>query len=303
MEEAYVAWVRRFTLFHHKRHPLEIGAAEINAFLTQLAVEGHVGASTQNQAFSALLFLYQKVLEVVPGRIAGLVRANRPKRSPVVLTPDEVGRVLAQLEGTYRLIVALLYGSGLRLIDCLRLRVQDTDIERRELLVRHGKGGKDRRTMIPEALVEDLRKQRERVRALHRRELARGRGQVLLPDALDRKVPTATTARAWQWLVPSARVSRDPRSGFVGRHHAHEGPVIRAIHEASGKAGLNKRATSHAFRHSFATHLLEAGQDIRTVQELLGHADVSTTMTYTYVLNRGGHPVRSLLDRLGGKAR
>jgi integron integrase len=301
-EEAYVAWARRFILFHHKRHPLEMGAVEINAFLTHLAVAGHVSASTQNQAFAAILFLYQKVLEVDPGRIAGVVRANRPKRLPVVLTPDEVQRVLVLLEGTYRLIVALLYGSGLRLIESLRLRVQDIDLERRELLVRHGKGGKDRRTMVPEALVGDLRRQLERVEALHRRELERGRGQVLLPDAMDRKAPTATTAWAWQWLFPSARISRDPRSGFVGRHHAHEGPVIRAIHEASVKAGLSKRATSHSFRHSFAMHLLEAGQDIRTVQELLGHADVSTTMIYTHVLNRGGHGVRSPLDRLGGKA-
>jgi integron integrase len=302
-EEAYVAWARRFILFHHKRHPLEMGAAEINAFLTHLAVEGHVSASTQNQAFSAILFLYQKVLEVDPGRIAGVVRANRPRRLPVVLTPDEVERVLAQLQGTYRLMVGLLYGSGLRLIECLRLRVQDVDLDRRELLVRHGKGGKDRRTMVPEALVGDLRLQLERVHTLHRRELGHGRGQVLLPDAMDRKAPTASTAWTWQWLFPSARISRDPRSGFVGRHHAHEGPVIRAIHEASVKAGLSKRATSHSFRHSFATHLLEAGQDIRTVQELLGHADVRTTMIYTHVLNRGGHGVRSPLDRLGDKGR
>jgi integron integrase len=243
-----------------------MGAAEINAFLTDLAVRGRVSASTQNQAFSAVLFLYQKVLEVDPGRIAGVVRANRPKRLPVVLSADEVRRVLARLEGVYRLIAALLYGSGLRLNECFSLRVQDVDLERRELLIRHGKGGKDRRTMIPEALVADLLRQRERVEMLHRRERERGRGQVRLPDAMDRKAPTATTAWAWQWLFPSARISRDPRSGFVGHHHAHEGPVIRAIHQASLKAGLNKRATSHSFRHSFTTHLLEAGQDIRTVQ-------------------------------------
>jgi integron integrase len=196
--------------------------------------------------------------------------------------------------------VALLYGSGLRLMECLRLRVQNVDLERRELLVWHGKGGKDRRTMLPEALLGDLRRQLERVGELHRREVARGRGQVLLPEAMDRKAPTATTAWSWQWLFPSARISRDPRSGFVGRHHAHEGSVIRAIHAASHKAGLGKRATSHSFRHSFATHLLEAGQDIRIVQELLGHADVSTTMIYTHVLNRGGQGVRSPLDRLPG---
>ncbi len=299
--EAYVAWVRRFILFHGKRHPLDMGAAEINRFPTHLAVEGHVSASTQSQAFSAILFLDQKVLEVDPGRIAGVVRANRPRRPPVVLTPDEVQRVLAQLEGTYRRIVALLYGSGLRLIECLRLRVQDVDLERRELLVRHGKGGKDRRTMVPEALVGDLRRQPDRGRALHQRELARGRGQVRLPDARDRKAPTAMTAWAWQWLFPSAPISRDPRSGWAGRHHAHEGSVIRAIPEASGKAGLPKRATSHSFRHSFATPLLEAGQDIRTVQELRGHADVSTTRIYTQVLNKGGRGVRSPLDRLGDK--
>jgi integron integrase len=301
-EDAYAAWVARFILFHHKRHPLEMGPAEINAFLTHLAVKGRVSASTQNQAFSALLFLYQKVLEADPGRIAGVVRANRPRRLPVVLTPDEVQRVLAQMAGTCRLMAALLYGSGLRLLECLRLRVQDVDLGRRELLVRHGKGGKDRRTVLPAALVGDLQHQLGRVRALHRRELQRGRGRVLLPGAMDRKAPAATTAWPWQWLFPSARVSRDPRTGFEGRHHAHEGPVIRAIHEASVKAGLGKRATSHSFRHSFATHLLEAGQDIRTVQELLGHADVSTTMVYTHVLNRGGRGVRSPLDRLGDQA-
>ncbi len=297
-EQAYVAWIVRFIRFHGLRHPREMGAAQINAFLTDLAVKGRVSASTQNQAFSALLFLYQKVLETDPGQIQGVVRAKRPRRLPVVLTADEVARVLGQREGTYRLIASLLYGSGLRLMECLRLRVQDVDLERRELLVRHGKGGKDRRTMIPASLFGDLRRQLERIRTLHRRELAQGRGQVLLPDAMDRKAPQATTAWSWQWLFPSARISRDPRSGFRGRHHAQEGPVIRAIHEASLKAGLSKRATAHSFRHSFATPLLEAGYDLRTVQELLGHADVSTTMIYTHVLNRGGKAVQSPLDGL-----
>ncbi len=261
-EDCYVEWIKRFIFFHNKRHPQEMGAAEIDQFLTHLAVEGHVSSSTQNQAFAALLFLYQKVLEVEPGRIRGVVRAKRPTRLPVVLAPSEVRRVLAHLAGNYHLIVSLLYGSGLRLNECLGLRVQDVGLERRELLVRHGKGGKDRRTMLPSSLVPALRGQLESARARHQRELARGRGQVLLPDAMDRKAPGATTAWAWQWVFPSSRISRGPRSEFVGRHHAHEGPAIRAIHEASVKAGLAKRATSHSFRHSFATHLLEAGYDI-----------------------------------------
>jgi integron integrase len=295
-EDCYADWVKRFVLFHGKRHPLEMGAAEINQFLTHLAVVGHVSASTQNQAFSALLFLYQKVLAVDPGVIVGVVRANRPKRLPVVLSRDEVRRVLAELTGTYRLIGLLLYGSGLRLIECLRLRVQDVDFALGQVVVRHGKGGKDRRTVFPAAVRDELPAHLDRVRALHQRDLARGYGRVFLPDALDRKLPAAAAEWRWQYVFPAAVLSTDPRSGARRRHHAHEAAVSRAITAAARASGVGKRATAHSFRHSFATHLLEDGYDIRTVQELLGHADVRTTMIYTHVLNRGGRGVRSPLD-------
>jgi integron integrase len=295
-ETVYVDWIKRYILFHHKRHPLEMGAAEINAFLTHLAVAGRVSASTQNQAFSALLFLYQKVLEVDPGRIAGVVRAVRPKRLPVVLTRDEVRRVIEQLDGTFALMVRLLYGSGLRLLECLRLRVKDIDFGRNEITVRQGKGDKDRRTMLPLSVKAELEAHLRRVRQLHERDLSRGFGSVWLPEALERKLPNASREWCWQWVFSSAVLSVDPRTGIKRRHHAHEGSVSRAITQAVRRAGLSKRATSHSFRHSFATHLLEAGYDIRTVQELLGHEDVSTTMIYTHVLNRGGRGVKSPLD-------
>ncbi len=296
-EDAYIHWIRRFILFHNKRHPLQMGAAEINTFLTNLAVEGHVAPSTQNQAFSALLFLYQKVLQVDPGQIAGVVRAVRPKRLPVVLSREDVQRVLAELTGTYRLIGLLLYGSGLRLSECLRLRVKDVDFIRNEITVRQGKGNKDRRTMLPLSVKPDLAAYLKQVEQLHKRDLAAGLGRVWLPDALERKYPNAAAEWSWQWVFPSAVFSVDPRTGARRRHHAHEGSVCRAVTQAVRRAGLNKRATSHSFRHSFATHLLEAGYDIRTVQELLGHEDVSTTMIYTHVLNRGGQGVKSPLDR------
>jgi integron integrase len=295
-EDCYADWVRRFILFHGKRHPQEMGAAEINAFLTHLAVKGRVSASTQNQAFSAILFLYQKVLEVDPGRIAGVVRANRPKRLPVVLTRQEVRAVLANLDGTYRLMGQLMYGSGLRLLECLRLRVKDVDFGRGEIVVREGKGNKDRRTMLPGAVKPSLVAHLERVAQLHGRDLSAGFGRVYLPDALDQKWPGAAAEWRWQYVFPSARMSTDPRSGEVRRHHAHEAAVSRAITAAVRRAGLTKRATSHSFRHSFATHLLEDGYDIRTVQELLGHEDVSTTMIYTHVLTKGGRGVTSPLD-------
>ncbi len=297
-EDCYADWVKRFILFHGKRHPLEMGAAEINAFLTHLAVDGRVAASTQNQAFSALLFLYQKVLEVDPGRIAGAVRAERPKRLPVVLTRDEVRAVLGRLDGVPRLVGLLLYGSGLRILDALRLRVHDVDLARMELLIRHGKGGKDRRTMLPGAAKAELLGQLDRTRALYERDRAVGVG-VPLPDALDRKYPAAATEWGWYYVFPARQCGTDPRDGQRKRHHLHETVIQKAVREAARAAGLVKPVTPHVFRHAFATHLLEDGYDIRTVQELLGHADVETTMIYTHVLNKGGRGVRSPLDGLG----
>jgi integron integrase len=295
-EDAYHDWCRRFILFHGTRHPADMGAAEINQFLTHLAVDGNVSASTQNQAFSALLFLYKVVLEADPGAIAGVVRASRPKRLPVVLTRDEVRRVLAELADPYRLMARLMYGSGLRLLECLRLRVKDLDFTRRELTVREGKGDKDRVTMLPESLEPDLHEHLRKVRRLHENDVADGFGRVYLPHALAAKLPHATTEWKWQYVFPSDRMSVDPRAGVKRRHHAHESTLSREITEAVRRSGVGKRATSHSLRHSFATHLLEAGYDIRTVQELLGHDDVSTTMIYTHVLNRGGRAVKSPLD-------
>lgn len=295
-EDAYHDWAKRFILFHNKRHPQEMGEREVNAFLTNLAVERNVAASTQNQALAALLFLYEHVLGRPLNRMEGVVRANRPKRLPVVLTKDEVRRVLTQLDGTYRLMGQILYGSGLRLIECLRLRVKDLDFDRNEITVREGKGNKDRRTILPTAVKPGLTAHLERVRELHRKDLAAGLGRVYLPHALERKLPHAASEFVWQYVFPSIKISIDPRSSHKRRHHAHEAAVSRAITTAVRASGIAKRATSHSFRHSFATHLLEDGYDIRTVQELLGHEDVSTTMIYTHVLNRGGQGVRSPLD-------
>jgi integron integrase len=295
-EDAYHGWCRRFILFHDKRHPREMGVREINQFLTHLAVDRTVSASTQNQAFNALLFLYRVVLEVPPGLLTGAVRAVRPKRLPTVLTRDEVGRVLGQLDGTYRVIGEMLYGGGLRLLEGLRVRVKDVDFAGGQLLVRHGKGGKDRRTLLPATVRASLAAHLERVRELHARDVADGFGRVWLPDALDRKFPRAAGEWGWQWVFPAARRWRDPATGAQRRHHAHEGTVSRAVLTAVRASGLTVRATTHTLRHSFATHLLEAGYDIRTVQELLGHASVETTMIYCHVLNRGGRGVVSPLD-------
>jgi integron integrase len=295
-ERSYVDWIRRFILFHGRRHPSQMGKAEVSAYLTHLGVERDVAASTQNQALSAILFLYRDVLEEELEWIEGFERAKRPARLPVVLTPAETRAVLAQLEGTKRLMASLLYGSGLRLTECLRLRVKDVDFGYGQILVRDGKGAKDRVTMLPQALIEPLKAHLERVCALHRRDLGAGYGEVYLPYALERKYPRAPGEWGWQYVFPSRKLSTDPRSGAIRRHHLDEDVLQRAIKEAARNADVRKPVSCHAFRHSFATHLLENGYDIRTVQELLGHSDVSTTMIYTHVMNKGGRGVRSPLD-------
>ncbi|MBK7135235.1 MAG: integron integrase [Rhodocyclales bacterium] len=297
-EQAYVDWIKRFILHFDKRHPRELGAAEVEAFLTHLAVAGNVAAATQNQAKSALLFLYREVLETELPWLDNVERARAPKRLPVVLTREEVQGVLGRLTGTHWLIASLLYGAGLRIMEALRLRVKDVDFTRKEILVRDGKGFKDRVTMLPAALAAPLAEHLERVKALHGRDLAAGRGAVYLPYALERKYPGAARDWAWQYVFPSANLSADPRTGIERRHHLQDQAVQRAMRQAVRDAGVNKPATPHTLRHSFATHLLEGGYDIRTVQELLGHSDVSTTMIYTHVLNKGGRGVRSPLDRV-----
>jgi len=298
-EQAYLDWIKRFILHFGKRHPRDMGGPEVEAFLTHLAVAGRVAASTQNQAKSALLFLYRDVLEIELPWLDRVEAAKAPKRLPVVLTRDEVASLLLRLEGTPWLIVNLLYGTGLRIMEALRLRVKDIDFSRREILVRDGKGFKDRVTMLPATVAEPLQTHLRRVRGLHEADLAAGGGAVYLPYALDRKYPGAATEWGWQYVFPSAQLSADPRSGALRRHHIQDQSVQRALKRAVRAAGLTKPATPHTLRHSFATHLLESGYDIRTVQELLGHADVKTTMIYTHVLNKGGRGVVSPLDRLG----
>ncbi|MBP5987938.1 MAG: integron integrase [Azonexus sp.] len=295
-EDSYVQWIRRFILFHGKRHPSEMGAVEVEAFLTHLAVEGNVAASTQNQARSALLFLYKDVLGSELPWLNNVEQAKKPRRLPVVLTEDEVRDLLANLEGVHWLVAGLLYGSGLRLMEALRLRVQDVDFKRREILVRNGKGFKDRVTMLPDKLAARLQSHLATVKLLHEKDLAEGYGEVHLPYALDRKYPNAGTSWGWQYVFPSGNRSVDPRTGKTRRHHVDEQTIQRAVKQAVRTAGLVKPATPHTLRHSFATHLLQKGQDIRTVQELLGHEDVQTTMIYTHVLNRGGRGVTSPLD-------
>jgi integron integrase len=295
-EDSYVQWIRRFILFHGKRHPSEMGAVEVEAFLTHLAVEGNVAASTQNQARSALLFLYKDVLGSELPWLNNVEQAKKPRRLPVVLTEDEVRDVLANLEGVHWLVAGLLYGAGLRLMEALRLRVQDVDFKRREILVRNGKGFKDRVTMLPDKLAARLQSHLGHGSLLHEKDLAEGFGEVHLPYALDRKYPNAGTSWGWQYVFPSGNRSVDPRTGKTRRHHLDEQTIQRAVKQAVRTAGLVKPATPHTLRHSFATHLLQKGQDIRTVQELLGHEDVQTTMIYTHVLNRGGRGVTSPLD-------
>ncbi|MBB5016443.1 integron integrase [Rehaibacterium terrae] len=295
-EEAYVGWIRRFILANGKRHPREMGAREVEAFLTRLATRDKVAASTQNQALAALLFLYREVLGEQLPWMENIRRAKRPERLPVVLTRAEVAALLGELSGRAWLMAALLYGSGLRLMECVRLRIKDVDCERRELIVRDGKGGKDRRTMLPAALVEPLRAQMAEARRVHAADLAAGFGAVWLPDALARKYPNASREPGWQYVFPARERSRDPRDGQIRRHHVDEQALQRAMKAAVRRAGLAKPASCHTLRHSFATHLIEDGYDIRTVQELLGHADVATTQIYTHVLNRGAGAVRSPLD-------
>jgi len=295
-EEAYVDWIKRYILFHSKRHPKDMGLAQVQAFLTHLAVEGQVAASTQNQALSALLFLYREVLKIDLDTPLDAVRAKKPSRLPVVLTRAETHQVIQGLAGMYQLMAKLLYGSGLRLMECVRLRVKDIDFDLREIGVRDAKGGHERVTMLPASLVTPLQEHLQRVKLLHERDLAAGLGQVYLPYALERKYPTASVEWGWQYVFPSDRLSLDPRSGLRRRHHVDESNLQRAVKDAVRLARVAKPASCHTFRHSFATHLLESGYDIRTVQELLGHQDVKTTMIYTHVLNRGGLAVRSPLD-------
>ena len=294
--KAYTNWIRRFVRFHGNTDPRKLGKGEVNAFLSGLATRGKVSASTQNQALAAILFLYREVLGRELGWIDQVVRAKRPIRVPVVLTRSETSALLSRLEGTTWLMASLLYGSGLRLLECCRLRVQDVDFERLEITVRDGKGRKDRHTMLPGSLRVRLQEHLNGVRSQHRRDVDKGAGSVELPDALARKYPRAPWEWPWQWVFPATRFYQDPKSGRFRRHHLHESVLQKAVKRAALDAGLSKRATCHTLRHSFATHLLESGYDIRTIQELLGHKDVSTTMIYTHVLNRGGRGVKSPLD-------
>lgn len=296
-EQAYVGWIRRFILANGKRHPRDMGALEVEAFLTRLAMQGRVAASTQNQALSALLFLYREVLGVELPWMEEIRRAKRPKRLPVVLAREEVQALLGELDGIHWLMASLLYGTGMRLMECVRLRVKDADFGRGEITVRQGKGAKDRRTMLPARLRDPLRAQLRETQRIHQRDLAAGFGEVWLPGALERKYVGAAREWGWQYVFPARRRSVDPRSGMVRRHHHEESLLQRAVKSAVRRAGIAKPATCHTLRHSFATHLLEDGYDLRTIQELLGHKDVATTQVYTHVLNRGGHGVRSPLDR------
>lgn len=297
-EQTYCHWVKRFIFFHHVRHPADMAEPEINAYLTHLAVKEKVSASTQNQALSALLFLYRHVLDRPIGDLGKVIRARKPTHLPVVMARDEVKAVLSKLSGDKWLMASLMYGAGLRLRECLRLRVQDIDFSRNEILVRDGKGAKDRITMLPESLKVPLQDHLKKIRIIHERDLSEGWGRVQMPTALDRKYPNALAEWRWQWVFPQENRWVNLQTREQGRHHTDESLVQKAVRDAVATAGLTKRATCHTFRHSFATHLLEGGYDIRTVQELLGHKDVKTTMIYTHVLNRGPSGVRSPVDRL-----
>ena len=296
-EQTYTDWVKRFILFHGKRHPMDMGEQEVAEFLTYLAVRRNVAASTQNQALNALVFLYREVLDrPLSENIRGIVRAKRPKRLPVVLTVKEVSAILSQLRGTQWLIACLQYGSGLRLIESVRLRVMDIDFDHRAIMVRNGKGAKDRVVTLADELVLPLQRHMANVKTLFEGDLAAGYGCVYLPHALARKYPKACKEWKWQYVFPATRLSRDPRSGIKRRHHIDASTIQKAVTTAVRQAAINKKASCHTLRHSFATHLLERGMDIRTVQEQLGHKDVRTTQIYTHVLNRGGLAVRSPLS-------
>lgn len=295
-EQSYIHWVKRFILYHKKRHPSEMGEREITGFLTYLAVNRKVSASTQNQALSAILFLYKKVLNLKLEWLDGVVRARRPQHLPVILARNEIKQILEEMQGVNGLIANMLYGTGMRKMECLRLRVQDVDFSYRQIVVRSGKGDKDRITVMPDILIDPLLKHLEKVRRTHNNDLDEGYGEVYLPYALERKYPNAGKSWKWQFIFPATRRSVDPYTGLIRRHHWYETNISRAIREALHKTGINKRVSVHTLRHSFATHLLEDGYDIRTVQELLGHKDVKTTQIYTHVLNKGSRGVRSPLD-------
>jgi integron integrase len=297
-ERTYTGWVRQFILFHNKRHPTEMGPAEINEFITHLVNQKSVSASTQNQAISAILFLYRNVLQIGLDETALLpIRPGRPKRVPTVLSRDEAKRVISRMDGVHKLMTQILYGSGLRLMEVMRLRVKDLDFENHQIIVRDGKGENDRITMFPDLLIEPLRLHLQQVRALHELDLARGYGTVYLPYALDRKYPNANREFAWQYVFPAPDLSTDPVSGVRQRHHLNESGLQKAVKQAARAAKMDKPVSPHTFRHSFATHLLENGYDIRTVQELLGHKDVKTTQIYTHVMRKGANAVLSPLDR------
>jgi integron integrase len=297
-EQAYLHWIRRFILFHHKRHPHEMDTPEIEAFLTHLAVNEQVAPSTQNQALSALLFLYQQVLRQELTAPIDAVRAKKPQRLPVVLSQSEVARLMTHLTEPYQLMARLLYGCGLRLMECVRLRVKDVDFEQHQILVRSGKGNKDRDTLLPDSLLAPLRRQLRYAQALHQNDLEQDYGQVYLPYALERKYPNANREWGWQYVFPAAKLSADPRTGRIRRHHVDEYGLQKAVKQAARAANITKPVGCHTLRHSFATHLLEDGYDIRTIQELMGHKSVETTMIYTHVIKRGGLAVRSPVDHL-----
>ena len=297
-EQAYLQWIKRFILFHNKRHPKDMGEKEISQYISHLATDRKVASSTQNQALNAIVFLYKQVLKIELGDFGHMERAKKPEKLPTVMSKKEVGQVLAEISGTHRLMAKLLYGCGLRLMECVRLRVKDVDFDQNQVIVRDGKGMKDRSTLLPEQLKPLLSDQLERVKILHEKDLKNGYGEVYLPFALERKYPHASRELAWQYVFPSEKISKDPRSGKMRRHHVSESGLQKAVRYAARKADLFKPVSPHTFRHSFATHLLEAGYDIRTVQELLGHKDVSTTMIYTHVINKGGMGVQSPLDTL-----